>query len=137
MNETGRLRWVWVVLIVAAAYLVSGLVSAALSRAAASSQGRQAWRLAAWVISAVIFAAHIRYEHVRLRSTPRTTALHVAFAVGLAGFGLAVSASLHGHATNHHFPVSALLIWPVMTALPAFVVALVVAVGLSRARRSV
>ena len=137
MNETGRLRWVWVVLIVAVAYLVSGLVSAALSRAAASSQGREGWRLAAWAISAVIFAAHIGYEHVRLRSTPRTTALHVALAVGLAGFGLAVSASLHGHATNHHFPASALLIWPVMTALPAFIVALVVAVVLSRARRNV
>jgi flagellar basal body-associated protein FliL len=134
LNETGRLRWVWVVLIVAAAYLVSGLVSAALSRAAASSQGRQAWRLGAWVISAVAFAVHIRYEHIRLRSTPRTVAFHVALAVALAGFGLAVSASLHGRATNHPFPATALLIWPVLTALPAFIVALVVAVVLSRAR---
>jgi hypothetical protein len=125
------------VLIVAAAYLVSGLVSAALARAAASSQGREAWRLTAWIFSAVAFAAHIRYEHLRLRSTPRTTAFHVALAVGLAGFGLAVSASLHGHATNHPFPATALLIWPVLTALPAFVVALVVAVVLSRARHNV
>jgi len=125
------------VIIVAAAYLVSGLASAALSRAAASAQGREAWRLAAWIISAVAFAAHIRYEHARLRNTPRTTAFHVALAVGLAGFGLAVSASLHGHATNHPFPASALLIWPVMTALPAFVVALVVVVVLSRPRRNV
>ena len=137
MNETGRLRWVWVVIIVAAAYLVSGLVSAALSRAAASAQGREAWRLTAWIISAIAFAAHIRYEYVRLRSTPRTTAFHAALAVGLAGFGLAVSASIHGHATNHPFPASALLIWPVMTALPAFVVALVVAVVLSRPRRNI
>jgi phosphatidylglycerophosphate synthase len=137
LNETGRLKWVWVVIIVAAAYLVSGLVSAALSRAAASAQGREAWRLAAWMISAVAFAAHIRYEHVRLRSTPRTTAFHVALAVGLAGFGLAVSASIHGHATNHPFPATALVIWPVMTSLPAFVVALVVVVVLSRPRRNI
>ena len=137
MNATGRLKWFWVVIVAAAAYLVSGLASAALSRAAASSQGREAWRLAAWVISAVAFAAHIGYEHIRLRSTPRTTALHVALAVALAGFGLAVSASLHGRATNHPFPAIALLIWPVLTALPAFIVALVVAVGLSRARRNV
>jgi hypothetical protein len=124
------------VLLVAAAYLFSGLVSAALSRAAASAQGREAWRLTAWIVSAVAFATHIRYEHVRLRSTPRTAALHVALAVGLAGFGLAVSASMHGHATNHPFPATALLIWPVMTALPAFVVALVVVVVLSRSRRN-
>jgi hypothetical protein len=58
-------------------------------------------------------------------------------AVGLGGFGLAVSASLHGHATNHPFPAIALLIWPVMTALPAFVVALVVAVLLTRRRGNV
>jgi hypothetical protein len=132
MNETVRLRWFWVVLLVAVLYLVAGLVSAALARTAGSIQARDAWRLAAWVISAVAFAAHVFYERTRLRSSPRTTAWHVALAVGLAGFGLAVSASLHGRATNHPFPMFALAIWPVMTALPAFVVALVVAVVLSR-----
>ena len=137
MNAAGRLKWFWIVFLVAALYLVSGLVSASLSRSAGSSQAREAWRLAAWVISAVAFAAHIWYEHIELRSTPRTTAFHAALAVGLAGFGLAVSASIHGHATNHPFPASALLIWPVMTALPAFVVALVVAVVLSRPRRNI
>jgi hypothetical protein len=137
MNATGRLKWFWVVLLVAGVYLISGLVSAALAGNAGSSQARQAWRLAAWVISAIVFAAHIYYEQVRLRSSPRTTAWHAALAVGLAGFGLAVSASMHGHATNHPFPVSALVIWPVMTALPAFMVALVVAVVLSRAGHKV
>ena len=137
MNATGRVKWFWVVLLMGVLYLVAGLVSAALARNAGSSQKREAWRLAAWVISAVAFAAHIWYEHVGLRTTPRTTGFHAALAVGLAGFGLAISASLHGHATNHAFPVYALAIWPVMTALPAFVVALVVAVALSRARRDV
>ena len=122
--------WFWIVLLVAILYLAAGLVSAALARTAATTQVRNAWRLAAWVMSGVGFAAHIYYEHVRLRSSPRTTAFHAALAVGLAGFGLAVSASLHGRATNHPFPVIALAIWPVMTALPAFVVALVVAVVL-------
>ena len=137
MISTGHLRWFWAVLVVAIVYLVAGLVSAELARTATTSQAVVAWRLAAWVISAVAFAAHIYYEHVRLHSASRTTAFHAALAVGLAGFGLAVSASLHGHATNHPFPVYALAIWPVMTALPAFVVALVAAVLLTRMRSNV
>jgi hypothetical protein len=137
MNSTGRLKWFWVVLVMAIVYLVTGLVFAELSRTAASSQGRAAWRLAAWVVSAVAFAAHIRYEHARLHSTPRINALHVALAVGLAGFGLALSADLHGRATSHPFPALALAIWPIATAVPAFVVSLVVAVILGRARHSV
>ena len=134
---TDRLKWFCMVLLVAAVYLVAGLGTAALSRSAGSSQAREAWRLSAWVISAAAFAAHIWYEHVGLRNRRRTTAWHAALAVGLAGFGLAVSASLHGHATNHPFPAIALAIWPVMTALPAFLVALVAAVVLSRARHKV
>jgi len=116
---------------------VVGITFALPANSAASNEIRVAWRLAAWVISAVAFAAHIYYEHVRLHSSSRTTAFHAALAVGLAGFGLAVSASLHGHATNHPFPVYALAIWPVMTALPAFVVALVAAVLLTRMRSNV
>jgi hypothetical protein len=136
MNATGRLQW-WVVLLLGALYFVAGIVFAALAKSAVSHEMVIAWRLAAWVISAVGFAAHIRYEHVLLGSSPRTTALHVALAVGLGAFALAVSASLHARATQHHFPPIALVIWPVLTALPAFVVALAVAVLLSRARRNV
>jgi len=134
MSETGRLRWFWAVLFLGALYFVAGIVFAALAKSAVSNDARVAWRLTAWVISAVGFAAHIRYEHVQLHSPPRTTALHVALAVGLGAFTLAVSASLHARATQHHFPVIALAIWPVFTALPAFVVAFVAAVLLSRAR---
>ena len=137
MNETGRFRWFWAVLFLGALYSVAGIVFAALAKSAVSHQMVVAWRLAAWVISAVGFAAHIRYEHVRLRSSPRATALHVALAVGLGAFALAVSASLHARATQHHFPPIALVIWPVFTALPAFVVALGVAVLLTRMRRNV
>jgi uncharacterized membrane protein YgdD (TMEM256/DUF423 family) len=69
-----------------------------------------------------------------LRSSLRTTALHAALAVGLGAFGLAVAATLHAQRTNHHFPAIALVIWPVATALPAFVVALAAAAVLSRWR---
>ena len=137
MNETGRLRWFWAVLFLGALYFVTGIVFAALAKSAVSSKMVVAWRLAAWVISAVAFAGHIRYEHVLLRSSPRTTALHAALAVGLGAFALAVSASLNARATHHPFPGIALVIWPVLTALPAFVVALAVAALLTRTRRNI
>ena len=135
MNTTGQ-RWFRAVLFLAVLYLAAGIVFAALAKSAESNQVRVGWRLAAWVISAAAFAAHIGYEHVRLRSSPRTTALHASLAVGLGAFALAIAASLHAQATHQHFPAFALAAWPVMTALPAFVVALAAAAVLTRARRS-
>lgn len=137
MNATGHMRWVRAVLLVGILYLAAGLGFGALARSAGSNQIRGAWRLAAWVISAAAFAAHIVYEQVRLRSSSRTTALHAALAAGLGAFGLAVAARLHAQATQHHFPAIAIAIWTVMTALPAFVVALAAAAVLTRARRNV
>jgi hypothetical protein len=137
MDATGRLRWFRAVLLVGILYALAGIVFGAFAGSAASNQERVAWRLAAWVISAAAFAVHIGYEHLRLRSSLRTTALHASFAVALGAFGLAVAATLHAQRTNHHFPAIALVIWPVATALPAFVVALAAAAVLTRVRRSV
>jgi hypothetical protein len=124
-------RWFRAVLFVGVLYVVAGLIAAALARSAASNQMRVAWRLAAWVISAAAFAAHIGYEQIRLRSSPRTTGLHAALAVALGAFAIAVAARLH----SQHFPAFALVVWPVLTALPAFVVALAAAAVLTRVRR--
>ncbi len=89
----------------------------------------RAWRLAAWVLSAAGYAAHIAYERFRLQNSPGRAALHVAFAVALGAFGLAVGANIHSlstGSTNQHrqLLLLSLGIWPVMTALPAFLVAL-------------
>jgi hypothetical protein len=139
MNASGPLRWFRAVLFLGVVYLVVGILFAALAKSAASNQVRVAWRLAAWVISAAAFAAHIGYAHVRLRSSPGTTALHASLAVGLGAFALAIAASLHARtaSTHQHFPALALAVWPVVTALPAFVVALALAAVLARARRSI
>ena len=127
-----RSRWLAAVPLVGLIYLVSGLVFGTLAGSAANNQMKTAWRLAAWLISAAAFAAHIGYENIRLRSSPRMTAFHVCLAVGLGGFGLAVAASLHSRGTQHHFPASALAIWPIATAVPAFLVAWAVAALLTR-----
>src|SRR6266516_4913870 len=125
MDTSGRLRWLRAVLLLGAVYLVTGITFAALAHGAGSNQMRVTWRLAAWVISAAAFAAHIGYEQVRLRSSPGTTALHASLAVAIGAFALAVAANVHAQAASvhQHSHTLALLAWPVVTAVPAFVVA--------------
>jgi hypothetical protein len=129
------------VLYLGVVYLAAGMLFGTLAGQAASTQVRVAWRWAAWVVSAIAFGAHIVYEQVRLRSSPRIAALHVSAAAGLGAFGLAVAANVHAHPVSPYqhslLLVLSLAIWPVMTALPAFVVALVAAILFARARRSV
>lgn len=93
------------------------------------------WRLGAWIASAAVAVAQIAYEHYRLGSTPRPLALRAAGAVALGALGLAVAANVHAFVAGTPRPVSllaALVAWPVMTALPAFVAALIAAFALRR-----
>jgi hypothetical protein len=90
------------------------------------------------VASAAVAAAHIGYEHYRLNSSPRPTALHAAGAVALGAFGLALAANVHWLFAGTHgqpAPLLALPVWPVITALPAFPLALAVATVLGRFSR--
>jgi len=127
------------VLLLGIFYCAVGLVFGILAGQAASTEMRIAWRRAAWVVSAIAFAAHLVYDQVRLRGLPRVTALRVSSAAALGAFGLAVAANIHARsvAPDQRSPILllSLAIWPVMTAVPAFVVALVSAMVLDRARR--
>jgi hypothetical protein len=96
------------------------------------------WRLAAWMVSAVVYAAHIGYEHFRVRNSSRSIALHVAFGAAVGAFGLAAAAIVHSLVTgtgNLRLLRIALLIWPLITGVPAFVVALVLTTVLARVPR--
>jgi disulfide bond formation protein DsbB len=134
-----RVAIVRAVLILGGAYFIVGVLFGALAGQAESNQGRVAWRWAAWALSAAVFGAHIVYEQVRVRSSPGVTALHVSSAAALGAFGLAIAANVHAQtagAREHSLALAlSLAIWPVMTALPAFVVALVAAVLFDRTRR--
>jgi hypothetical protein len=92
------------------------------------------WRLAAWVASALVYFAHIAYEHFRLENLPTATAFHAGFAVAIGGFLLAVAASTHAAMVSEHAPYSrfliALVAWPLITGVPAFLVTIVVATAL-------
>jgi hypothetical protein len=127
------------VLLLGIFYCAVGLVFGILAGQAASTELRIAWRRAAWVVSAIAFAAHLVYDQVRLRGLPRVTALRVSSAAALGAFGLAVAANIHARsvAPDQRSPILllSLAIWPVLTAVPAFVVALISAFFLDRARR--
>ena len=133
MGESPRKAWVGAVVFFGIVYALVGIGFAI------PTAHVKAWRLAAWAISAVAYAAHIAYERFRLQNPPGLAALHVAFAVALGAFGLAVGANIHSLSTvstNQHrqLLLLALGIWPVMTAAPAFLVALGANAVLARAQ---
>ena len=120
-------------------YFVFGIAFAAFARWSGSSSTRETWNRLGFLASAVAFALHIGYEHFRLRNSPLITASHVSIAVALGAFALAVSANVHGYrvgSSNKRLLAFALVAWPAITAVPAFVVALVAAAGLALRRRS-
>src|SRR6266446_573873 len=123
MGESSRQPWVRVVVLLGVVYAFVGIIFAIPAGPV------KVWRLAAWVVSAFAYAAHVAYERFRLRNSPRSAALHVALAVALGAFGLAVGANIHslqlGSANEHRrLLLLALGLWPVITALPAFLFAL-------------
>ena len=117
-------------LLAGALYVVISFVSVALDTA--SGGGIHSWRLAAWLASAVVAAAQIWYEHFRLTNRPRTIALHAAEAVALGAFGLAALANIHSGFSGPRSLLLALVTWPMITAIPAFVAAWAIAFVLAR-----
>jgi hypothetical protein len=127
-------------LVLAAWYFIIGYGSAVLDPSVPARM-RFAWRLAAWIGCFVAFAAHIAFLHFKFRKPSFATALHAAMAVALGAFLLAVAATVHAVMVASHAPywqfLVALMVWPLITAVPAFAVALTAAWVLSRFPRSV
>ena len=135
--SVGR-RSLRVVLLLAAVYLLVGVAFAEFASWSTTNPMRVKWRRLAWLISAVAFAAHIGYEHFRLGNSSRTTATHASIAAAIGACALAVAANVHGWLVASHYqrPLGiALVAWPLLTAVPAFVVAMVAAAVLNRWRR--
>ena len=85
------------------------------------------WRLAAWLGSAIVFGAHFVYEQ-RWKASPLQTASHVAMAVALGAFVLACWVLAHARlidAPQSSLAPLALILFPLLSDLPAFVIALV------------
>ncbi len=125
---TARNRWIRPALLVAIIYLVVGIGTAALAKSAASPQMVTVWRLAAWLLSLVAFVGQIAHEQLRLRSGVRATAAHTAAAVAFGAFALAVAGPVRSHWGTTDFwrvAILSLPLWPILTGVPAFVVAFV------------
>ena len=139
MDASSRQRWLRTVILLGAVYPVIGIAFGAFAGWSASNQMVVTWRLLAFLTSAVVFAVHIGYEHFRLGNSPLITASHASMAVAVGAFALAAAANVHGVwvASSHQRALAfALVAWPALTAVPAFVVALVAAAGLALRRRS-
>ena len=138
MDASVRQRWLRTVILVGVVYFVVGIAFGTLAGWSASNQMRVTWRLLAFLLSAVAFAVHIGYEHFHLGNSPFITASHASMAVAVGAFALAVAANIHSlwvTSSQHGLLAFALVAWPALTAIPAFVVALVAAAGLGLIRR--
>src|SRR5690242_20520413 len=81
--------WISNAILIGVVYCVIGILLAA------PTTHVQAWRFAAWIVCAAVYATHIWYEYFRVRNSAKATALHVAIAVGIGAFGLAIGAVVH------------------------------------------
>jgi len=126
-------------LLVGALYFLLGVGFATLASWAATNSTRVIWNRLGFLISGIVFALHIAYEHFRLRSSPVISATHVSIAVALGAFVLAVNANIHGYRVgsgNRRLLAIAVVAWPAITAIPAFVVALITAKALTLQQRN-
>ncbi len=132
MDASRNQTWVRATLLLGVVYLLVGRVFAV------PATHVRVWRLAAWAVSGAAYAVHIGYEHFRLRHSPRLIALHVALGVAIGATALAIAGMIHSVSTTSAIRPAwllALVIWPAVTAVPAFLVALVAGVMLARLRQ--
>jgi hypothetical protein len=130
--------WLRLAALVALAYPVVGISFAAFGNLASSHRVVVGWRLAAWLASGAAFLLHLAYEHARLRSSPLRAASHVAAAVAVGAFVLAVWVLVHRSWAGTGVPSPrapwALVVFPAVTGVPAFLVAYAAASLLARSR---
>jgi hypothetical protein len=133
MEASVQQKWFLIALLVGVVYVVIGLGFGQIASQAASMQTRVTWNRLAFLTSAIAFALHICYEHFRLKSSILRTAWHTAMAVALGGFGLALAANIHELGSASAFRprlLIALIAWPALTGVPAFIVAVIAVAGL-------
>jgi hypothetical protein len=119
-----------VMFLIAALYVLIGVAFAEFARWSMKDTTVIMWRRVAWLVSGIAFAAHIGLEHFRLRNSPRKTGMYTSVAAALGACGLVVAANVPRKlfaSGNQRALAIALVAWPLLTGVPAFVVAMVAA----------
>lgn len=109
-------------------YLGLGVGSAVISNDLDSAPVQASIRVGIFLVAVAVFYGHLRVELARSAQRLGASALITSSAVALGTFLLAVYAVSLSWWDSSHLPtslLSALLIWPVATSLPAFLAALV------------
>lgn len=138
ISHSTRHRWIRTALAVGGIYLVVTLASGARAGAAASDWARSVWRFAAFAICGMVLLAHAAYEHLWFGRGPRLTAWHASVAVAFGMFALAAVVNVrHLLSPAGYRPrmLIALVAWPLLIGVPAFVGTLVLTGLLSVIRR--
>lgn len=120
MDGSRRNRWLLAAMVAGVVYLIIGRTFAL------PSDHVREWRVAAWLFSAVAYAIHIWYERFRVNHPPRSAAFHVAIGVAIGGFGIALAGMLNSLSKSSAITPNwllALILFPAVTAIPAFLVA--------------
>jgi hypothetical protein len=132
MKNAGFVR----IILVGVVYALVGIGFGELAHLASSDQVQFRLRLGAFVASAAVYGAHIWYEHFRLNNSPWTTSLNAGLAVGLGALLLAAAALAHALTVSTHAPfrlhLIAFVVWPIITGVPTFLVAIVLTTILTR-----
>ena len=127
----------WTVLLAGAAYVLVGTTTAMLAGRASSPVAVKGWRTVAWLLSLAVFGIHVAY--VRGRGDRRlSVALQVALGVAVGALGLAALGPVRTHwadASRLKLVALSLLLWPLLTGIPAFVATLLAGFILDRVAR--
>jgi hypothetical protein len=93
------------------------------------------WRIGAWILSAIVFFTHVLYVHYRARVSAARVGLSAAIGCAIGGFGLAAWAMAFNATRGTPRAATwglALVLWPLILAVPGFIVAWVSATLLRR-----
>ena len=128
MDRATRASGLRLALFATAAYVAIGVITPFLAGDGTSPARLTTWRLVAWILSLAVFAAHVTAARLREQRSPAASAVQVALAVALAATVLAAAGPVRtywGKPNSARMILLSLVLWPVMTGLPAFVAAFV------------
>jgi hypothetical protein len=117
----------WMLLMASVGYFLVGAGTAVLAGMASSPGAVKGWRVAAWLLSLGVFGVHFASER-RRHSRALAVAARVALGVAIGAMALAAFGPLRTHwgePSRLKLAFLSVVAWPLLTGVPAFLVALI------------